>query len=226
MKHYIKLWAAAFALIFLTAGFLGAQELKIPSPTNLFQHSVSSGAIYEFPTVRIWGWSAEGKIAYSIEREMAGVGGKIIEFNVFDAVEDDVVSNFNIDSYDIDRVSITNALRANNIVEGEIGFQPFPIRRNNMEYLCSLTNVAYSPDSYGFFNDNISKYSVVVTANGKSKTVNTFSGGNLTRKVYICGYILSPFENRALLVLAEERFVFEGTELFYVFCGCHLGVGF
>ena len=222
----MKVKAMFFCLVFLGAGFLNAQSFNIPNPTNLFQHSVSSGAIYEFPTVRIWGWSANGKIAYSVEREMAGIGGQIIEFNVFDAVSDELVSNFAIDSYEQDRISITNALRANNIVEGEISFQPFPIRKNNMEYICSITNITHQADDYGFFNDNVTKYSVVVTANGKSKTLNTFAGGGLTRQVYVCGYILSPFENRALVVLAEERFVFEGTELFYVFCGCHLGVGF
>jgi len=222
----MKVKALYFGLVFLCAGFLNAQSFKIPNPTNLFQHSVPSAAIYEFPTVRIWGWSATGKIAYSIEREVAGIGGKTIEFTVFDTVTDEEVSNFNIDSFEHDRVSITNAIRTNNIVEGEISFQPFPIRKNNMEYTCSLANIAYSADDYGFFDDNISKYSVVVTANGKSKVVNTFESEAFTRKVYICGYILSPFENRALIVLAEENFVFEGTELFYVFCGCHLGVGF
>ena len=222
----MKVKAMFFTLVFLGLGFINAQGFNIPSPTNLFQHSVSSGAIYEFPTVRIWGWSASGKIAYSVEREMAGIGGQIIEFNVFNAVSDEIVSNFAIDSYEQDRVSITNALRANNIVEGEISFEAFPIRRNNLEYVCSLTNITHSPDDYGFFNDNVSRYTVVVTANGKNKVVNTFSCNALTRKVYICGYILSPFENRALIVLAEERFVFEGTEVFYVFAGCHLGTGF
>ena len=222
----MRVKALFFGLIFLGSGLLHAQVFRIPEPVNLFQYSVSSGTIYEFPTVRIWGWSATGKIAYSVEREAAGIGGQIIEFNVFDAVSDEVVSNFAIDSYEQDRISITNAIRANNIVEGETVFQPFPIRKNNMEYVCSITSLAYSADAYGFFGDNISKYTVVVTANGKNKIVNTFGNDLLTRKVYICGYILSPFENRALIVLAEERFVFEGTELFYVFCGCHLGTGF
>ena len=213
-------------LVFCAAGLLNAQSFNIPTPTNLFQYSESSGAIYEFPTVRIWGWSANGKIAYSVEREAPGIGGQIIEFNVFDAVSDEVVSNFALDSYEEDRVSITNALRANDIVEGNIDFQPFPIRKNDLEYICTLTNITQSADSFGFFSDNVSKYSVVVTANEKSKVVNTFNAGSITRKVYICGYILSPFENRALIVLAEERFVFEGTELFYIFAGCHLGTGF
>ena len=213
-------------MIFLCYGFLYAQGFKIPAPVNLFQYSVSSGAIYEFPTVRIWGWSATGKVAYSVEREAAGIGGQIIEFNVFDAVTDETISNFNIESFETDRLSITNAMKTNNIVQGETGFQPFPIKRNNMEYSCSITNVEHSADDHGFFKDNITKYTVVVTANGKSKTINTFGGGALARKVYICGYILSPFENRALIVLAEERFVFEGTELFYIFACCHLGTGF
>ena len=220
MRKYV------FVLLILAGGFLNAQGFNIPAPTNLFQYSVSSGAIYEFPTIRIWGWSASGKIAFSTERELAGIGGQIIEFIVFDAVSDEVVSNFALDSYEQDRISITNALRANNIVEGEISFEPFPIRRNNLEYVCSLTNITHSADDYGFFADNVSRYSVVVTANGRNKVVNTFSSHALTRKVYICGYILSPFENRALVVLAEERFVYEGTELFYVFAGCHLGTGF
>ena len=231
--------APLFSFIFLAAGFLNAQEFTIPKPVDLFQHSVSSGAIYEFPIARIWGWSAAGKVAYSIEREVEGRGGKIINFTVFDTVSDDVVVSFGIDTFDIGddnltseylysllRDRITNAIRANSIVGGGTDFRPFPIRRNNMEYSCSITNIVHSADNYGFFNDNVSKYTVVVTANGKSKVVNTFESDALTRKIYICGYILSPFENRALIVLAEENFVFEGTELFYIFGGCHLGTGF
>ena len=95
-----------------------------------------------------------------------------------------------------------------------------------MEYNCSITNITYSSDAYGFFNDNITRYTVVVTANGRSKNINTFDSDAMTRKIYICGYSLSPFEDRALIILAEENFVFEGTELFYVFSGCHLGTGF
>ncbi len=44
--------------------------------------------------------------------------------------------------------------------------------------------------------------------------------------VYASGYFASPYEDRVAIVTAEERFVFEGTELFYSISGCSLKVGF
>jgi hypothetical protein len=37
---------------------------------------------------------------------------------------------------------------------------------------------------------------------------------------------MSPFEDRILVITAEKRFVFEGSELFYNFSGYHLETGF
>ena len=227
-----------FGLAFIAVAYLKAQELKIPLPIDFFQYSNSSGAIYEFPVTRIWGWSRTGKVAYSIEREVAGRGGQKIDFAVFDTVTDEVVLSFGIDTFDLDvnnaaseyaynllKNRIFDAIKEHNIIEGTSDFQPFPINKNNMVYNCSVTNFEYSADEF-FFNDNISSYTVVVIANGRTKIINTFKSDAMTRGIYICGYILSPFENRALIILAEENFVFEGTEIFYVFAGCHLGIGF
>ena len=73
----------------------------------------------------------------------------------------------------------------------------------------------------------MTEYKVSVTAGGKSKIISTFTPlSSVTGHVYVCGYFLSPFENRAMVVIAEEVWVHEGTELFYKFAGCHLGSGF
>jgi hypothetical protein len=77
-----------------------------------------------------------------------------------------------------------------------------------------------------YLGNKISKYTVLVTANGERKTISTIEGQFGTVGIFICGYILTPFENRVLIILAEERFAIEGTDLFYIFLGCDLETGF
>jgi hypothetical protein len=54
------------------------------------------------------------------------------------------------------------------------------------------------------FDDMVLKYSVLFTANDKRKTIGTFTPFRWLGDVYICGYFLSPFENRALEIIAED----------------------
>jgi hypothetical protein len=128
--------------------------------------------------------------------------------------------------YNLSSVHILNALRIHNIVRQETNFLPFPFRRNNTVYDCRITNVEYK-DGEGFFDGGaVSRYNVLVTVGNKSKIINSFTPVGLTGFVYVCGYFLSPFENRALVVVAEEQWGHEGTELDYRLSGCHLEAGF
>ena len=235
----MKLKLLAFGFVLLNLHFLSAQELSFPPKINFFQYSssVSGRPLNGFPNARIWGWSNNGKIAYSIETEVEGRGGQKINFVIMDLITDDIVFELKLDSFDHDdltnealynlfRTDISNALRKYTISAQRTDFSRFPIRKNDMVYDSRIINVEQKKNDFAFDNV-VSKYTVSVTANGKTKTIGTFSPVNtITGYVYVCGYILSPFENRALVVIAEENWGFEGTELSYRFSGCHLGVGF
>ncbi|MCL1813549.1 MAG: hypothetical protein FWG29_08520 [Treponema sp.] len=138
----IKLFILGFS--FFTIYFLPAQELAFPPKINLFQYtaSISQRPLYGFPNARIWGWSNNGKVAYSIETEVDGRGGQKIDFVVFDLISDETIFELKMDSFD------------HNDVEDEI--------------------------LYNLFRSDIAN-------------------------AFVCGYFLSPFENRALVVVAEEH---------------------
>ena len=239
----MKLRLPFFCFLFFFLHYLQAQELVFPPKINLFQHSrpVSQGQLYGFPDARIWGWSNNGKVAYSIETAVEGRGGQVIDFVILDTITDKALFELRMDSFDhgedddatgealyrLYRADILNALNTHNIIQGAAVFFPFPINRNNTAYNANIAGIEYKSDEYGFFDRVVTKYNVTVTANNKTKTISVFTPvRSVTANVYICGYFLSPFENRALVVTAEEAWVFEGTELFYRFAGCHLGVGF
>ena len=239
LEMRLKLFILSFA-IFL-AQSMSAQVLVFPPKINFFQYSVSTSqySIYGFPNTRIWGWSNNGKVAYSTEREIEGRGGQIIDFVVFDLISDTIVFKLKMDSYEQNDVTdeslynlfkdtILSTMKMYDIIENRTEFLQFPIRKNNLIYSCQIIDVKHKDGLGGFF-DNIvvSKYLVQVTASNRRKIIGNFNPVNfLTRWVYVCGYFLSPFENRALVVVEEEYWGFEGTEFTYSFSGCHLGVVF
>ena len=227
-----------FFLLFFCLQFLSAQKLNFPSKINFFQYSKSdSGHLYEIPNVRVWGWSKNGKVAYSIERKVEGRGGQEIDFIILDLITDNPVFELKMDSFDNNdvedealynmyRAAISNALKTNNIINQKTVFLPFPFTRNKTRYDSQIINTEYIKSDFAF-SFVVSEYTVLVTANDKRKITGNFAPVNsLTGYVYICGYIVSPYENRALVVVAEEHWGHEGTELTFRLSGCNLGVGF
>ncbi|GBU27672.1 hypothetical protein R84B8_01209 [Treponema sp. R8-4-B8] len=228
-------------MLFLIAGNINAQELKIPPIVDLLK--VTVGGWGYRPDIRIWGWSKTGKVAYSREAVGGYTGYMAIKFIVFDFVNDKVLINIEADAdevvgdnggwesitseylFNYIKDKITNAMKAHSIVEQYAEFMPFPIKRNGMEYSVAISDIVSGEDMWGKIP--IKKYTVSITANGKKKTI--FTGENTrVSKVHVCGYFLSPFENRALIVLAEQTPPgFEGdVDIYYVFSGCHLETGF
>jgi len=214
--------------------------LVFPESKNLFQYDSVYTDTYRYglPNTRIWGWSKNGKIAYSMERHIDGRGGQVIYFIILDLITDKNIFELKMDSYDHDDAenedlyilhenAIKNALNEFDIINEGTNFLPFPLVRDTIEFNANLTDVTYKDDDWGFFEKVVTGYKISVTANTRSKIIRTLVPlSNLTNGVYVCGYVLSPFENRMMVVTAEEAYVFEGTEMFYIFSGCHLGVGF
>lgn len=235
-------------VIILNASFLSADNAKIPPVIDPFQYSVPGGTkysysapyndIYGFPGMRIWGWSRSGKIAYSVERNIEGRGGTLIQFIIFDTVTDTTVYELNIDSndytinqtpgnlinmlYELEKTKIINAMDKNNIVQRQTDFLPLPIKSPKGEYNC-FVNI--EQEEFPEFYDRIKEYRVNVSFNGKNKIIKNTTDVEAV-SVYTCGYFLSPFENRAVVIIGEERWGFEGTELFYLLSGCNLDRGF
>jgi len=215
------------------------KELILPPHINLFQFNRKSmSPSYGYPEARIWGWSKNGKAAYSIESAIDGRGGRIINFTILNLITDEAVYELEIDSFNFDdidnealynifKMEILEALNEHGITYEKTPFISFPFKRNNIEYNARIVDIEYKNDEYGFFDKVVSGYKVSVSANSGRKIIdNSVPGSSVTGFVYVCGCFISPFENRALVVTAEEAWVFEGTELFYKFIGCHLGVGF
>jgi hypothetical protein len=226
-------------LAFLNVHVLWTQEFVIPPEIDLFQYNdPARHQNYSFQSARIWGWSRDGKVAYSIEgyeHDEAGYDSKLL---IFDLITDSVLYTLYLDSYHhnlegdalyhVYRYSIENAMRAYAIADIRTGFLPFPFRRNNLAYNASVIDI-----KYGMYDDNgddiniMQSYKVLVTADTRRKIIGTFTPKPGTHRVHICGYFLSPFENRALVVAAEEWRWFRGSAgLRYLFSGCHLGAGF
>ena len=231
-----------FSLLFLNIHFLFSQELTFPPKINLFQHSESQRRFNSFPHARVWGWSNNGKVAFSVESD--GVAGQIIGFFVFDMITNSNVfelimrqhtHNYTIRDealYNFYANNILNALRIFNIISYQTEFLPFPFSVNNVEYNTHLI-VEYQKDQMALGRDDVdvvSRYTVVITANDRSKVIANFDGLSnafiSTFSVYAAGYFLSPFESRALVVVAESFWVHSMFELRYRFIGFDLETGF
>jgi hypothetical protein len=225
-----------------------SDDFVLPPKIDPFIYSVPKGVhysysepynnIYGFPNIRIWGWASDGKVAYSSEHMVEGRGGIEIQYCIFDFITDEIISTINIDSfsynidetgdelifslYNIKKEEIIELMVIHSIIKSQAPFLPFPIQKGNNRYNYYL-DIEYeeTPEFY----DAIKNYSIIIESNRKRKTIKTIN--NVTAlSIYCCGYFMSPFESRALIVLAEEQWGFEGVELVYFFSGCNLNVGF
>jgi hypothetical protein len=223
-----------FVFVFWNVQFLFAQQLAFPPKIEFGRTSNANGPIrYD---VRIWGWSANGKVAYSTEYEWSEIIPQI-NFIILDLVSDKTLFSLCInvdelymngeikieDVYNLNRNSILNALKKYNIVEQRTEFLQFPIKRNNATYDCRITNVKQGENEYG--DDKVLKYTVLVTMDNKRKIMGNFTPPPSVDEVYVKGCFLSPFENRAMVAVAEWSWYQYGTRRL-IFIGCHLGVGF
>lgn len=217
-------------------------RLTIPEGT---EYTKPLGTLYGFPTVRLWGWSEDGKAALSVTSEVNGRGGTVVYYVVQDMVSDEIlwtleddtfnwenegadVEGFEPDriaalSYERHRTAVDEALKRYAIQAETNPFLPFPMEWNEWTYTPKVSVVKEKEPQ---FYDDIASYTVsLARSNGKTKKI-AFVDDTESRNVHVCGYSLSPFEDRIIVVVAEEQFVFEGTELFYSFVGCDLKKGF
>jgi hypothetical protein len=235
--HIGKMKTIPFVFVlFMVTDCLQKQEFIIPPIiiNNVPSESEDYYSVYGFQKVRIWGWSKDGKAAYSAENFLEGRGGQIIDFVILDLIDDKEVFKLSMDSFDynaideelynLSRFKILIALNKYNIIRQDSDLLYFPFKKNNVLYDCRITNVEYEGELV-LGQRVVSRYSVLVTADKKSKIINNFTDGGTG--VSVSGYLLSPFENRALVVISERGVEWEGIGYTsYRFSGCHLETGF
>lgn len=190
--------------------------------------------------LRPFGWSRDGAFAYMSVREVDGRGGVIFRYVVIDAVRDELLAVVEDDSFDWDngamdptpeyswrrsRRSVEEMLRAHSIVQSKSAVRTFPLEAEAGRYDAS---VLISPDAEAEDPafDRLESYQVWVRQDGTAAKRISRQRDVFGVDAKVSGYLRSPYEPRMLVVVLEEHYVFEGTELHPRLFGSHLNYGF
>jgi hypothetical protein len=199
---------------------------------------------YDF---RIWGWSKDGKVAYSYTEFQDGAGWETKKFYILNFIDDEILWNKFLNDYegmemiysegegsaegppiDYDALyrEFMNVCKNNGIELSQGEFKKMPVMHNNKVYnVIEEKNKRNDSDDYGY--DTIESYRIVIETGGRSKVINegTFPEPTVF-DIFSLGYFISPFENRALMVIGRHIRHWEGTNNDYILLGCHLDTGF
>ena len=193
---------------------------------------------------RLWGWSRNGAVAYTITDSENWRGAVITHAVIFDLVDDKILWNGSIASdehydernrrdnydnaYNAFIAEFRNMSARHGIQTGQANFNPLPVVHNNTIISVSLIEVfdpAWSWNAVEFWI-KFNRYSVTARRNNAVKTIGTVTRPNAL-SVVPCGYFQSPFENRALIITAHFQYMMEGEcWVGYQLFGCHLTAGF
>lgn len=228
-----------------TTTVAAAPSRNDPPAITLLQY-VRSYRDWNETTITVYGWSKEGKIAFTQEWDTPSDGehmpSKTTKAVIFDFVEDTVEWSKEIYTYSeglqYNTTELTNFMENFKAVFGKYAieyqqpeYKTLPISNKGTSYTVTVTTV---PASGG---NGIKSYSVVAETGGKKKTLqadNQATGEIITP----CGYFISPFEERALIVVAELSRAYQdnmatGEKTFtgayqtnFRFIGCNLRSGF
>ena len=213
-----------------------AQEFSLPPVVDLFQfnNDYSSPFMVDY---RIWGWSRDGKVAYSVTGHDGGITS--LYFNIVDYFSADSQAvnywenfddfNTDEDGYHLDengnRIDFNDIYRDfyNICIEQGIefvqsGYRRLPIVHNNRTNNVNLALAKQEMDGV----DIVESYTVIVEAHGE-RFVHTAPQEGYTLDAFLLGYFLSPFENRALIAMGKSVF---GGYIQDFFLGCDLDIGF
>jgi hypothetical protein len=130
--------------------------------------------------------------------------------------------------FNIQYESILEANNKHGIIYNKTELLAFPLKNNNLIYNCHV-DFTYRMEDEGA-GDTIDNYDIIVSRDdGKSKKITSgslYDGDfNFWSNIHICGCLKSPYENRIVVIYAEECQGL-GEGLFWGFSGCHLDVGF
>ena len=209
----------------------------------------------EYPLVTVWGWSEDGKVAVSTLLDDGGRGGLATGVFIFNTVNDKVLWENEINSYDFDydkaaynkaytefidnfqrtcRQQYNIEIKKQNFYEDG---NPSPIiyRKSKDDkkyiYFIDIDVVPLNSDSNTPFYDTMESYSVRVLAdNGKKKTIYSRKRKNNDDPLYfetidLYGCSYSPDGEKVLIIIKGEFSYMDGGYSF-IFTGCNLMTGF
>lgn len=206
------------------------------------------GACYSFPDFYMIGFSKDGKAAICLNEEIDGRGGNVVTFRVQDLVTDEVLCEFDWDSYEY---SGQDYEEHDQIFASESVMSVFAKEKGNeIDKLLGQYSIIVQPCEFVYFPKNddvyglsfdvsiedtgkrkyevfqIVNYSISARKNGEGAKRLTFQQDVVCENVHVCGYFKSPYEERVVLVAGEEHYIFEGNGLRYRLFGCDLNKGF
>ena len=215
------------------------KELTLPQGFDPFANHRSKvgSTCYTFPIFRVFGFSKDGKMAYSLKEDIDGRGGTIFTYIIQDLVTDKILWQIKDDTEDwlsdqagsqdlsIEEVSLLKkkeelkaAMEKYGVTQSSQKFLQFPASNG---YDCTADFQDKTNNGEDDWLGNIDYKITVKNSSGKSKTVASEKGAK-AYQVVVCGYFKNPYENRLAIIYGEEKYVFEGTGITYHVAGCDL----
>jgi hypothetical protein len=211
------------------------QEYEIPE--ELIYHKKGQDFLYDklFPI----GWSKNGKFAYIIEPADEASGLYWFEFVILDIVNNKVdytwkpketeegsVGKLWKENYELFRKNLRSSqimqMKDFTLLEGKTSYK-------SSEYEILLDAKTENDPDFGF--DVIKEVEIIITSKelGEKKILNQKNTDySLVLGAYIQGYLLSPFDDRIVVVYQKERAGYEGPPnvVFFDLIGTDLTRGF
>ncbi|MDR0503861.1 MAG: hypothetical protein LBH16_11135 [Treponema sp.] len=223
---------------------------SFPPPIDYFKH-INFKPMYKHSDLRLWGWSKNSKVAYTINKSLDPMDGNIFTAVIFNTIDDVVVWQDSLNSNDYKENEYNAAF--NNFIksfmsragqngieftleaspQGQADFKGLPIRHNNQVVNITVETGRKTGDWHEVYG-NIGSYKIIAEIatefpaqrDGRRKTIHEKTLDRPVMDIVTCGYFINPFDNRALIVAGEYERAFEGYDVKYVLIGCHLSAGF
>ena len=175
-------------------------------------------------SVKIWGWSRDGKVGIS-EIADDGMGG--IRAIVINAINDAVLWERRCAAYDFDQRKLLDEFfrvcRQNGIqIREERPFAPSgTFIRNNGRIINIIINTVIRN---GFWGEEIGSYSVIAETGGRRKTILSVNRAEPSiLGLQFTGYHISPHEERAIIIIKKSLPPYWSGN---IYIGCNLLTGF
>ena len=208
-------------------------EYAVPDG-NTYGRENPYGNLREFPDLYVLGWSNDGRVALCETIFEEGRGGSTAHIYIQSLVTDNILWEKNYSSDELDQESllkkslesdrdrINKAFNQYDISLTDASIKPLPpIFRGKEVHITVEKEKLESEDDF----TPALKYAVYAEYDGKNKKISSRLHAP-AYDVYLCGHIMSPAEDRVMVLYAEEQMSFECTKLKYQVSGCDLTYGF